>query len=105
MKRSKLKINIDKVKMIRMLALLIVVSVFGYVYLVNVITFNIAQKSQIADQISVLNSEIGELELAIIDKKRDINRELAQEMGLTQEIENKAIFVLRGENTRLTFNE
>lgn len=105
MKIAKLKINIDRVKAIRILLGLIVLSVFGYVYLVNAITFNIAQKGKIVNQISVINSEIGELELAIIDQKKDISKEMAYEFGLTQEIENKTIFVLRGENTRLTFNE
>lgn len=105
MKTSKLKININRVRIIQMLFLMIIFSVFGYVYLVNMITFDIAQKGKIADKISVVSSQIGDLELAIIEKKKDFSREQAYEMGLTQEIENKTIFVLRGKNTRLTFNE
>jgi len=105
MKTSKLKLNINQVRLIQISFLAIIVSIFGYVYMVNAIAFDIAQKGKIATEIALINSEIGDLEYAILESKKEMTEELAIEMNLTQKIENDTIFVLRGKNTRLTFNE
>lgn len=105
MKIKKLKINIERVRLIQIFFVAIVVSIFSYVYMVNMIAFDIAQKGKITNQISVVNSEIGDLELAFIEKKKELNESVAYEIGLTQKIENEAIYVVRGKNTRLTFND
>lgn len=105
MKTRKLKIKINQVRLIQITFLSIIFCIFSYVYMVNAIAFDIAQKSQIIDKIAVMNSEVGELELEIIEVKESINRELAMEYELTQQIQNETIFVLRGDNTRLTFND
>jgi hypothetical protein len=105
MKIKKLKINISQVRLIQVLFVLTIFTIFSYIYMVNAITFDIAQKGKITNQISVINSEISDLELALIDKKKELSRDLAYEIGLTQEIENDTIYVVRGKNTRFTFNE
>ena len=102
----KLKMNIvSRKRLIQFLFVSTIMLIFSYVYMVNMIAFDTAKKGNLVEQISVVNSEVGILELSIIEKKKDINEELAMEMGLVQKIENKTTFVLRGENTRLTFNE
>lgn len=73
--------------------------------MVNAIAFDVAQKGKITNQIAVVNSEISDLELNLIEKKKGLNQEMAYEIGLTQEIENETIYVVRGKNTRFTFNE
>jgi hypothetical protein len=105
MKTRKLKLNINQIRIIQILFLSIIVSVFGYVYMVNSIAFDIAQKGKITNQIALMNSEIGDLEFVILESKKEMTKDLAGELNLTQEIENDTIFVLRGKNTRLTFNE
>jgi len=105
MKTNKLKLNINRIRSIQCLFLAIIVSIFGYVYMVNMIAFDIAQKGKIANEIAVVNSQIGDLEFSIIESKKEMTEDLAKEFNLTQEIENDTIFVLRGKNTRLTFNE
>ena len=105
MKTNKLKINISQVRTIQCMFLAIIVSVFGYVYMVNMITFDIAQKGKTTNEIALVNSQIGDLEFTIIESKKEMTQELAKEFNLTQKIENDTIFVLRGKNTRLTFNE
>jgi len=105
MKIKKLQINIDRVRMIQIIFALIIISVFSYVYMVNMIAFDIAQKGKIINQIALVNSEIGDLELTFIEKKKNLNENLAIEIGLTNKIENETIYVVRGKNTRLTFNE
>ena len=103
MKTNKLKLN--QVRLVQCLFLAVVTSIFGYVYMVNMITFDIAQKGKIANELAVVNSQIGDLEFSIIEAKKELTAELAKEFNLIQEIENDTIFVLRGKNTRLTFNE
>ncbi|NCS99071.1 hypothetical protein GW764_02680 [Candidatus Parcubacteria bacterium] len=105
MKTRKLKIKLNQIRLVQMTFLAIIFCILSYIYMVNAITFGIAQKSKVVDQIAITNSEISDLELEIIETKESINRELALEYGLTQQIENETIFVLRGENTRLTFND
>jgi|GEM_PF-1744654 hypothetical protein len=105
MKTRKLKIKLNQVKLVQVTFLAIIFCIFSYVYMVNSIAFAIAQKSNVIDKIAVMNSEIGDLEFEIIQTKESINQELAVEYGLTQQIQNETIFVLRGENTRLTFND
>lgn len=103
MKTSKIKIN--QIQLIQGMTVAIFVSIFAYVYMVNMITFDIAQKGKVANEIAVINSQIGDLEFSIIEKRKELNEVVAKEFNLTQKIENDTIFVLRGKNTRLTFNE
>ena len=102
---KKLKINISQTRLIQILFLAIVFTIFSYIYMINMITFDIAQKGKIANEISVVNSEISDLELNLIQQKKSLTQEVAYEMGLTQEIQNETIYVVRGNNTRFTLNE
>ncbi len=101
---AKLKLNINKVRLIQVLFLLIIVLIFTYVYLINMITFDIAQNTSIKNNTAILNTEISDLELNIVENKKNLNYALAQEIGLTQDIEDRTIFVVRSD-TRLTLNE
>lgn len=105
MKIRNLKINISQVRLIQILFVLTIFTIFSYIYMVNAIAFDVAQKGKITNQIAVVNSEISDLELNLIEKKKGLNQEMAYEIGLTQEIENETIYVVRGKNTRFTFNE
>lgn len=105
MKILKIAMDINRVIIIKALFLVIIFSIFSYVYMINVITFDINQHQKTINDISIIKTEIGDLELKIVDKKRELSRQMAIDIGLTQEIENNTIFVLRGENTRLTFNK
>ena len=102
---TKVQSYIDQVKIVKILLLSIILMIFTYVYLINSIVFNVASHQKMASQISIIQSEVSDLELSFIEKNKDIKKEMAVNYGLTNNIEKDTIFVLRGEGTRLTFNE
>jgi hypothetical protein len=72
---------------------------------VNAVAFNTASRGELSDSVSILQSKISELELAVNEKSSQIDKEMAVNLGLTQKTENDKIFVLKNQNTRLTLNE
>jgi hypothetical protein len=99
------KLNINQSKIIRTLCLLIVVTMFTYIYLVNAVAFNVASRQNMVESISVLQSEISQLEMNVNEGKQLVTREMAFEMGLVKVAESERVFVLRDQTTRLTLNE
>jgi hypothetical protein len=99
------KLNINQTQIVYILCLAIVATVFSYIYSVNSMAFNAAKHQSLIEQVSITQSEVSDLEAIFIEKDKEITQELAVQMNLTKEIEKDTIFVLRGENTRLTFND
>jgi len=105
MKTAILKLNINQAQIIKTLCFAIVLTILSYIYMVNAVAFNVASRQDAVNLSSVLSSHISDLELVAREKSAEVNREMAYEMGLTVDAEDEKIFVLRNQNTRLTFNE
>lgn len=103
MKTKTLQIN--NITCVKMLFGAVIISVFVYVYMVNLISFNTANRGRIADLISIRQSEVGELESQFLAESRKIDREVAMNLGLVKSVANDAVVVVRDSNSRLTLNE
>jgi hypothetical protein len=103
MKTKTLQIN--KEKCVQALFVLTIVAIFTYIYLVNAVAFNVASRVQTVKQTAVLRSEINQLEGKMISLNQEFDRELAQQFGLTENVTNKTLVVVRNQNSRLTLND
>jgi len=97
-------LKINQEKCVKSLFGVIILSIFLYVYMVNVVTFNVLSRSSLVKSISAIESGNSDLETNLISLDRQNSRELATEFGLSQPIINNTI-VVRDYGTRLTLNE
>jgi hypothetical protein len=98
-------ININQVRLVKILALIFVTLIVTYLYCVNYTAFSAAAYERLSQNISDIQSEIGELELAYIDNNRGIGKEMGDDMGLIAVNEVDTIFAKSSSQTKLTFNE
>lgn len=82
------------------LSIAIIVFSALYMYFVGQTIFAVAERENLEDTIVETETEISELELALIEKKRLITREFAVREGFV-EVENTT-FVKRDPDTRLS---
>jgi len=90
---------------VKTLFALIVLTIFIYAYMVNMIAFNAAARGKAVESISILESQMSNLESELIIEGRKNNMELAANLGLVKPIANEVIVVVRDNSARLTFNE
>jgi len=104
-----MKQNIQKIKvhtMIKIGVAMLALTVMSYVYLVNAATFDTAKSQKLSEEISVVQSEISELEFAYIEKTKSISLNSAAQYALVpNKKESKKILVSRDSNVRLTLNQ
>jgi hypothetical protein len=100
-----LKININRVYVIRTLLVAIFCTAAMYIYFIGSIAFSADMRSQISSSVIQLQSEISGLEFDLISASGSIDRSVASELGLIKSVENEAVVVVRNGKTRLTFNE
>ncbi len=98
-------LQINRIQCVRILLVAILIVIFSYVYMINMISFNTASRESLSRLISVRQSEIGELENQLLNESKKIDRLNANNFGLVKSVENEAIIVVRNSNTRLTFND
>jgi len=79
------------------------VSLFLYVYFVNVATFHTAERQHVEDGIIDTKSLISQLELEIIEMNRSVTQEYAYALGFTTIDEVQ--FVERDTTVSLSLNE
>lgn len=99
------KIQNSQIIITRILFLIILSSMFLYVYFINSISFSTADRQNTFEMISVRQSEIGDLENKLISDTRKINIQMASAMGLSKSVVNEAIVIVRESSNRLTLNE
>jgi len=99
------KININQIQLVKILAALVVLLMLTYLYFVNSTAFAAASYESFTDKITEAQSEIGELELAYIEKNRSIDRSMATKFGLIETSDSNIAFAKRAGGTKLTFNE
>jgi hypothetical protein len=98
-------LQINRTQCVRILLAAILIVIFSYVYMINMISFNTASRESLSQLVSVRQSEIGELENQLLNESKKIDRLNASNFGLVKSVENEAIIVVRNSNTRLTFND
>lgn len=105
MKTVAQKINIYQPSIVKILAAMVILLMFAYLYFVNSTAFAAASYEQLDSQINQTQSKIGQLELNLIQARRSINREMADEFALVSIDESEFAFARRNVATRLTINE
>ena len=88
----------------RFLILAVFLSMFAYLYLVNATAFKAASYKRISERISDIQSEIGELELAFINKNRNIDENMSGELKLVPQEKSSIVFAKRDVASRLSLN-
>ncbi len=99
------KIDNLQEKLVKSQVALIFLFMFVYLYFVNSTAFGAASYEDINRQITQTQSQIGELELALIQEKRSINRGRAEDFALVTMDESDLAFATRVSTTILTINE
>jgi hypothetical protein len=72
---------------------------------VNNTSFTAAEYERISDSFIKTQSEIGELELAYLQKNSNIDKNMREEFNLVAIVDDNINFVKRNNTTRLTFND
>jgi hypothetical protein len=98
-------IDINQIRLVKILASLVVILMITYLCCVNSTAFSAATYERISQDISDVQSEIGELELTYIEKNRSIEKEMGYDMGLVYVNETDTIFAKSNSQTKLTLNE
>jgi hypothetical protein len=105
MKTVAKKINISQIQLVKILAALVVLLMVTYLYFVQSTAFSAAAYESLTERITETQSEIGELELAFIEKNRSIDRDMASEFSLVVTNDSDTSFTKRTTGTKLTLNE
>jgi len=77
------KISKNK-KILRLVLSVFLITFFAYLYLVGSITFKVIARKDIENEIKNLNSSLSQLELEYLTLDRQINLDLAKQLGFVE---------------------
>lgn len=97
------KVSMKQVILMRLLVMGVILSILSYVFMVNIIAVNGASYEKMLDRVSVLESEVGELELSYIEKNKEINQISYLDLGLVKKEDVKKVFVQK-DNSMLSLS-
>lgn len=101
--QTKRRIHFSQIHIFWTLSAMIVFSILFYAYLVNITVLNTAARQNAEDLVIETRSAISQLELQLIDTNKNLNREYATSIGLS-EVED-LVFIERSNTMNLSLNE
>ena len=97
-------LNIDQIRIVKTLFFVIMITILLYFYMVLSVVFNTSQRTEYIESISVLKSEIGQLEGKLMDIKMALTIDIAEKYNLVKsDKELSTIYI--GQDILLSINE